>query len=64
MSLSVRIVTGLILGILVGLFVGEKALAIQWIGEVWIRLMQIVKMTPLNKEFICIQYFIFLRIFV
>ena len=40
MSLSTRIVTGLTLGILVGLFVGEKALAIQWIGDVWIRLMQ------------------------
>ena len=40
LSLSTRIVSSLILGILVGLFVGESALSIQWIGEVWIRLMQ------------------------
>ena len=40
MSLSTRIVLGLTLGILVGLFVGESVVAIQWIGDVWIRLMQ------------------------
>jgi len=38
--LSLRIVTGLCLGILVGLFFGESVISIQWIGEVWIRLMQ------------------------
>ena len=40
MGLSSRIVTGLLLGILSGLFIGEHALTIQWIGEAWIRLMQ------------------------
>ncbi len=40
MSLSSRIIGGLILGVLVGLFVGESVLSIRWIGEVWIRLMQ------------------------
>ena len=40
MDLSSRIVASLILGIFLGLFIGEHALAIQWIGEVWIRLMQ------------------------
>ena len=40
MSLSARIINSMILGILLGLFIGENTLAIQWIGEVWIRLMQ------------------------
>lgn len=31
---------GLLLGILVGLFFGERVLVIQWLGEGWIRLMQ------------------------
>mgnify|MGYP001813698553 FL=1 len=39
-SLTFRIVSGLILGILCGLFFGEKAAALQWIADVWIRLMQ------------------------
>ena len=38
--LSFRIVTGLCLGILAGLFFGESVISIQWIGDVWIRLMQ------------------------
>jgi Na+/H+-dicarboxylate symporter/ABC-type amino acid transport substrate-binding protein len=40
MNLSNRIITGLILGILVGIFFGESSLSIKWIGDVWIRLMQ------------------------
>mgnify|MGYP001555754221 FL=1 len=39
-SLTFRIVTGLVLGILCGLFFGEKAASLQWIADVWIRLMQ------------------------
>lgn len=40
MGLSTRIIAGLLLGIFTGLFFGEDSLIIQWIGEVWIRLMQ------------------------
>ncbi len=39
-SLTFRIVTGLALGVLCGLFFGEKAESLQWIADVWIRLMQ------------------------
>jgi Na+/H+-dicarboxylate symporter/ABC-type amino acid transport substrate-binding protein len=39
-SLSSRIVTGLLLGILTGLFFGEKVIHLQWVAEAWIRLMQ------------------------
>lgn len=38
--LSYRIIIGLMLGIFTGLFFGEGALSVRWIGEVWIRLMQ------------------------
>jgi Na+/H+-dicarboxylate symporter len=40
MSLSSRILSSLLLGIALGLFIGEQALSLKWIGEVWIRLMQ------------------------
>ena len=40
MSLSTRIIISMLLGIFLGLFIGENALSIKWIGEVWIRLMQ------------------------
>ncbi|WP_198265254.1 cation:dicarboxylate symporter family transporter [sulfur-oxidizing endosymbiont of Gigantopelta aegis] len=40
LSLSSRILISLFLGIVLGLFIGEHVLAIQWVGEVWIRLMQ------------------------
>jgi len=39
-SLSSRILTGMLLGVLTGLFFGEKAVHLQWIAEAWIRLMQ------------------------
>ncbi len=39
-SLSFRILLGLTLGILTGLFFGEKAAQLQWIADAWIRLMQ------------------------
>jgi len=39
-SLSSRILTGMLLGVLTGLFFGEKAIHLQWIAEAWIRLMQ------------------------
>lgn len=39
-SLTFRIVSGLVLGVLCGLFFGEKAESLQWIADVWIRLMQ------------------------
>lgn len=39
-SLSSRILAGLFLGILTGLFFGEKAAHLQWVAEAWIRLMQ------------------------
>jgi Na+/H+-dicarboxylate symporter len=40
MGLSSRIIAGLLLGIFTGLFFGEDSQIIQWIGEAWIRLMQ------------------------
>ncbi|MBE9549925.1 MAG: cation:dicarboxylase symporter family transporter [Proteobacteria bacterium] len=39
-SLSFRIISGLILGIIVGLFVGERAAVLQIVADAWIRLMQ------------------------
>jgi len=39
-SLSIRIIAGLVLGILTGLFFGEKAIHLQWLADAWIRLMQ------------------------
>jgi len=39
-SLSTRIVIALILGILTGLFFGERAAGLQWMADAWIRLMQ------------------------
>ena len=39
-SLTFRIISGLVLGILTGLFFGEKAEALQLIADVWIGLMQ------------------------
>jgi Na+/H+-dicarboxylate symporter/ABC-type amino acid transport substrate-binding protein len=40
LDLSIQILLGLFLGILTGLFFGESAQVIGWIGEAWIRLMQ------------------------
>jgi Na+/H+-dicarboxylate symporter len=39
-SLSLRIIIGLLLGILTGLFLGDRAAHLQWIADAWIRLMQ------------------------
>ena len=39
-DLSVQILLGLALGVFTGLFFGEQTQVIEWIGEVWIRLMQ------------------------
>lgn len=39
-SLSLRIIFGLALGVFTGLFLGEKAIHLQWIADAWIRLMQ------------------------
>lgn len=39
-SLSFRIISGLVLGVLVGLFVGERAAVLQIVADAWIRLMQ------------------------
>ena len=39
-SLSFRIISGLILGVIVGLFVGERAEGLQIVADAWIRLMQ------------------------
>jgi len=39
-SLTVRIISGLVLGILVGLFFGEEAAGLQFVADVWIGLMQ------------------------
>ena len=39
-SLTSRIVSALVLGVLCGLFFGEKAAALQWVADAWIRLMQ------------------------
>lgn len=39
-SLTVRIVTGLVLGILTGLFFGERAAGLQTVADIWIGLMQ------------------------
>ena len=39
-SLTFRIVSGLVLGILTGLFLGEKASSLQTIADIWIGLMQ------------------------
>jgi Na+/H+-dicarboxylate symporter len=39
-SLTFRIISGLVLGILVGLFLGEKAAGLQTVADVWIGLMQ------------------------
>jgi Na+/H+-dicarboxylate symporter len=39
-SLSTRILVGLVLGILTGLFFGEQATHLQWLADAWIRLMQ------------------------
>ena len=39
-DLSLQILLGLFLGILTGLFFGESTRVIAWVGEVWIRLMQ------------------------
>ena len=35
-SLSTRIVIALILGILTGLFFGERAAGLQWMADAWI----------------------------
>ena len=40
LSLSVRIITGLVLGIFTGLFFGEPAAVLQTIADIYIRLMQ------------------------
>jgi len=40
LSLSVRIIAGLVLGILVGLFFGEPAVLLQPVADIYIRLMQ------------------------
>jgi Na+/H+-dicarboxylate symporter/ABC-type amino acid transport substrate-binding protein len=39
-SLSTRILVALALGIIAGLFFGEKTLHLQWVADAWIRLMQ------------------------
>ena len=38
--LSYRIIAGLCLGIIAGLFFGEDIISIKWLGDAWIRLMQ------------------------
>ncbi|UCE77038.1 MAG: cation:dicarboxylase symporter family transporter, partial [Gammaproteobacteria bacterium] len=40
LSLSVRIIAGLGLGVFVGLFVGEPAATLQPVADIYIRLMQ------------------------
>lgn len=40
LSLSSRIIVGLVLGVLIGLFFGEGAAALQPVADVYIRLMQ------------------------
>lgn len=39
-SLTFRIISSLVLGVVCGLFLGEKATSLQWIADAWIRLMQ------------------------
>jgi len=39
-SLTFRIISGLVLGMLTGLFFGEEAAGLQFVADVWIGLMQ------------------------
>ncbi len=39
-SLSFRIISGLVLGVIVGLLIGERAAGLQIVADAWIRLMQ------------------------